>query len=225
VTAPDKVLLNGAVVTRGREGEVAEAVAIHEGKITAVGSTKDIRALAGAATSIVDLGGKTLLPGFYAAHDHFPSAGRVALYELDLNSPPMGTMRSVDDIVAALREKAARTPPGKWVVGRGYDDTLIRERRHPTRHDLDRASSDHRIMKDGKTLGPEERISTFAALRAVTLDAAWQNFEEKTKGSIEVGKLADLVILAENPLTADPARLKDIEILETIVGGNTCFTK
>jgi predicted amidohydrolase YtcJ len=145
VLAPDKVLLNGAVITMAREGEVAEAVAIREGKITALGSTKDIRALAEAATSILDLDGKTLLPGFYAAHDHFPSAGRVALYELDLNSPPMGSMRSVDDIVAALRDKATRTPPGKWVVGRGYDDTLVREQRHPTRHDLDRASTDHPI--------------------------------------------------------------------------------
>jgi predicted amidohydrolase YtcJ len=143
--APDKVLINGTIVTMTREGQTAEAVALRAGKISAVGSTKDIRALAGAATKIVDLQGKTVLPGLYAAHDHFPSAGRVALFEVDLNSPPMGTMRSIDDIVAALRQKAARTPPGKWVVGRGYDDTLVAERRHPTRHDLDRASTEHPI--------------------------------------------------------------------------------
>src|SRR5205814_8101820 len=73
------------------------------------------------------------------------SAGRVALDEVDLNSPPMGAMRSIDDIVAALREKAARTPAGAWVVGRGYDDTLVKEQRHPTRDDLDRASTEHPI--------------------------------------------------------------------------------
>jgi predicted amidohydrolase YtcJ len=537
---PDRVVLNGHVITMTREGEVAEAIAIREGRIAAVGTTKEIRAIAGPKTEVTDLGGKTVAPGFYAAHDHFPSAGRVALYEVDLNSPPMGSMRSVADIVDALREKAARTPPGKWVVGRGYDDTLIQERRHPTRDDLDRASTEHpiwivhtsghlgvansraltlaeitkdtpqpagglirkdastgeptgvieerttlvgrlvpgysqeqrlesvrfcdqqyltkgvtttviaggagnvvpdllearrrrwvhlranamlsggsgepapfeqvarrsplpefvrtsgvkiwhdgslqgftgylsrpyatqpegkrdyagypsrsrdklvemvknyhragyqiaihangdaaiddvlfafraaqaelprpdarhriehcqtpredqldaikelgitpsffvghvyywgdrhdsiflgperaarisplasavargirftihndtpvtpvdplllvwcsvnRLMKDGKTLGPEQRIGIYAALRAVTIDAAWQNFEEKTKGSIEAGKLADLVVLAENPLTADPLRLKDIKILETIVGGETCFPR
>lgn len=537
---PDRILVNGAVVTMAREGDTAEAIAIRDGKIAAVGTTNEVRALAGPNTSVVDLGGKTVLPGFYAAHDHFPSAGRVALYEVDLNSPPMGSMRTIDDIVSALKAKAERTPPGKWVVGRGYDDTLIKQQRHPTRHDLDRASTEHpiwivhtsghlgvansralalaeitsetsqpdgglirkdsatgeptgiieertalvgrlvpgysqeqrlesirfcdhqylakgvtttaiaggagnvvpdllearrrgwvhlranamlssgsgepapfeqvarrsqmpefvrtsgvkmfhdgslqgftgflsrpyatqpegkrdysgypsrsreklvemvknyhragyqiaihangdaaiddvlfafraaqaelprpdarhriehcqtpredqldrikelgitpsffvghvyywgdrhqaiflgperaarisplasalargvrftihndtpvtpvdplllvwcsvnRMMKDGTILGPEQRISPYAALRAVTIDAAWQNFEEETKGSLEVGKLADLVVLAENPLTSDPARLKDIEILETIVGGQTCFKR
>src|SRR5262245_3665264 len=145
VTAPDRIFVNATVVTMAKEGESVEAVAVRAGRIVAVGSTKDIRALAGPDTVVVDLHGKTLLPGFYAAHDHFPSSGRVALYEVDLNSPPMGSMRSVDDIVAALRDKAARTAPGRWVVGRGYDDTLINEQRHPTRSDLDRASSEHPI--------------------------------------------------------------------------------
>lgn len=141
----DRVFLNATVVTMAREGDVAEAVAVREGKIVAVGSNNAVRALVGPATKTIDLADKTLLPGFYAAHDHFPSAGRVALYDVDLNSPPIGTMRTMDDVVAALREKAARTPPGKWVLGRGYDDTLLREQRHPTRKDLDRASTEHPI--------------------------------------------------------------------------------
>lgn len=142
---PDRIFVNGTVITMMREGDIAEAVAIKDGKFTAVGTSADVRALVGPATKIVDLGGKTLLPGFYAAHDHFPSAGRVALYEVDLNSPPIGSIRNMEDIIAALRESAARVPPGKWVVGRGYDDTLIQEQRHPTRQDLDRASTEHPI--------------------------------------------------------------------------------
>jgi predicted amidohydrolase YtcJ len=142
---PEKILLNGNVVTMARPGEMAQAVAIQGDKIIAVGTNAEIRALAGAATKTIDLGGKTLLPGFYAAHDHFPSWGRVSLYQVDLNSPPIGTMRTLDDIVAALKEKASQTRPGQWVVGRGYDDTLIAERRHPTRQDLDRASTEHPI--------------------------------------------------------------------------------
>src|SRR4029079_2042435 len=63
----------------------------------------------------------------------------------DLNSPPMGSMRTIDDIVAALREKAMRTPPGKWLVCRAYDGVVIAELRHPPRHDLDRASTEHPI--------------------------------------------------------------------------------
>jgi predicted amidohydrolase YtcJ len=81
----------------------------------------------------------------------------------------------------------------------------------------------NRTTKDGRTLGEDQRISPFAALKAVTSDAAWQNFEEGVKGTIEVGKLADFVILAENPLTIDPAQIKDIRIVQTVVGGQTRF--
>src|SRR6185369_6743479 len=104
-TPADKILVNATVITMAREGDMAEAVAVHDGKIIAVGSNSDIRALAGPSTKTIDLSGKTLLPGFYAAHDHFPSSGRVALYDVDLNSPPIGAMRTMDDIVSALREK------------------------------------------------------------------------------------------------------------------------
>jgi predicted amidohydrolase YtcJ len=62
-------------------------------------------------------------------------------------------------------------------------------------------------------------------LKCVTSDSAWQNFEEKSKGTIAAGKLADFVVLAENPLAIDPARIKDISILETIVGGESVSKK
>src|SRR5688572_20503699 len=87
---PDKIFVNGSVVTMARPGATARAVAVKGDKILAVGTTEEIRALAGRGTKAIDLAGKTLLPGFYAAHDHFPSWGRVSLYQVDLNSPPIG---------------------------------------------------------------------------------------------------------------------------------------
>jgi len=83
----------------------------------------------------------------------------------------------------------------------------------------------NRLTKDGQILGPEQRINAFEALRTVTSDAAWQNFEEQSKGTIEEGKLADFVVLQENPLAVDATRLKDIVVLETIVGGETVFAR
>ena len=143
--APDAIFLNGSVITMATGVGVAEAVAVRGDRIVAVGSSARLRALAGQSTKVVDLGGKTLLPGFYAAHDHFPSAGRIALFDVDLNSPPIGTRRSIEEIVAALRARAEQTPAAQWIVGRGYDDTLVAEQRHPTRADLDRASTTHPI--------------------------------------------------------------------------------
>ena len=83
----------------------------------------------------------------------------------------------------------------------------------------------NRLTRDGRVLGPRERIPVMDALRAVTIDAAWQNFDEATRGSIEPGKFADFVVLAESPLTVDPVRLKDIAIVETVVGGRTVHRK
>ena len=145
--SPDVVLVNGSVVTLAGENNaaLAEAIAITGDRITAVGANQDIRTLTGAETEIVDVQGGVVLPGFIDAHGHFPSSGLIARHFVDLNSPPIGTVQTLDDIIARLAERAAATPPGEWVQGRGYDDTLVAEMRHPTRWDLDRASTDHPI--------------------------------------------------------------------------------
>ena len=79
--------------------------------------------------------------------------------------------------------------------------------------------SANRLTKSNKVLGADQRVAVAHALRAVTIDAAWQNFEEHKKGSIEPGKLADFVLLAENPTEGDPERIRKIPILKTIVAG------
>lgn len=83
----------------------------------------------------------------------------------------------------------------------------------------------NRRSASGAVIGPEQRVTPYQALRAVTANAAWQIKEEKTKGTLEVGKLADLVILERNPLQADPTTLKDIAVLETIKEGRTIFRR
>jgi hypothetical protein len=83
----------------------------------------------------------------------------------------------------------------------------------------------NRRTPSGMVIGAAERVSPYGALRAVTAHAAWQIKEEKTKGTLEVGKLADLVILERNPLAVDPATIKDIAVLETIKEGRTIFRR
>lgn len=144
-TSPDLILVGGTVLTMDSAATVAQAVAVRDGRIVAVGRDAAIRALAGSGTRVVELEGRTLAPGFFAPHDHFPGAGNVAVHLVDLNSPPIGRIETMAELIEALRERALQVPAGTWVVGRGYDDTLLREQRHPTRGDLDLVSTEHPI--------------------------------------------------------------------------------
>lgn len=84
-------------------------------------------------------------------------------------------------------------------------------------------SAVNRVSRSGQVIGENERITPEQAVKAITLDAAWQNHEEDIKGSITVGKLADLVILDANPLTVDPTNIKDIEVLATYKEGKLVY--
>jgi predicted amidohydrolase YtcJ len=81
----------------------------------------------------------------------------------------------------------------------------------------------NRITRGGAEIGPEQRVSAYEALKGITINSAYAYFEEDTKGSIKVGKRADLVILSENPLKGDAMKIRDIKVLETIKDGETIY--
>lgn len=145
VLLPDTVYLNGNVITMDGDERVVQAVAVKGDKIVAVGSDRDLRHLVGNDTKVVNLRGKTVVPGFIDAHSHFPSPGSVELYYANVSSPPVGPVENLDDLAAALRAKADETPAGEWIRARGYDQAQLAEQRHPTKEDLDRGSADHPI--------------------------------------------------------------------------------
>jgi len=138
------VFRGGAVVTLDGENRVVEALGVEGDRIGAVGSEAAVRAWAGADARVVELGGRALLPGFIDAHGHYPGAG-ISAHTADLNAPPIGAVEDLEDLVAALRMRAARVDAGDWVIGMGYDDTLLAEARHPARADLDRVSTEHPV--------------------------------------------------------------------------------
>ena len=82
-----------------------------------------------------------------------------------------------------------------------------------------------RRTRTGEVLGPEHRVDVMTALKAMTIWPAWQHFEEDEKGSIEVGKVADFVILSDNPLEVPESDLADIQIVETIKEGETVYRR
>ena len=85
------------------------------------------------------------------------------------------------------------------------------------------AAAVNRMTSDNNELGPEEKITPFQALKAITADSAWQYFEEDRKGTLEVNKFADLVILSDDPLEIEPSKITEIKVLETVKEGKTIF--
>ncbi|RYD48862.1 MAG: amidohydrolase, partial [Verrucomicrobiaceae bacterium] len=81
----------------------------------------------------------------------------------------------------------------------------------------------NRVSRSGQVIGADERVSPMEAIKAITINAAYANREEATKGSLEAGKLADLVIVDKNPLTVEPMAIKDIKVVETVKEGKTIY--
>ncbi|BBB31205.1 amidohydrolase [Neptunomonas japonica JAMM 1380] len=143
-TPGHRVFINGNIITVDDNNSIVEAISIRDGKIEAIDSNKNIRKLIQKGTQVTDLKGKTLLPGFIDAHSHFPSSGLTAI-SADLSPPPTGRTSSIALLLDSMRLQAAMTPPGKWLLGFGYDDSSLTEKRHPTRQELDSISSEHPI--------------------------------------------------------------------------------
>lgn len=112
-----------------------EAVGVTGGKIVYAGPLSGIDV--NDSTKQVDLKGKTMLPGFVDGHGHFPGQGTKDLYQLDLGSPPLGTMSSIADYQAALKPVCDADTNDEGVLAVGYDDTLITDMRHPTAADIE----------------------------------------------------------------------------------------
>jgi predicted amidohydrolase YtcJ len=144
----DAIYSGGNILTMvGDEPHYAEALAVKNGRILMVGTKSDAQRSQGPATKVIDLGGKTLLPGFIDAHGH------IVDYTLrgnspDLSPPPVSDVSSIEQLVAKMKPYVAANPPaaGKIAFGLGYDDSLLAERRHPTRADLDRISQEIPIL-------------------------------------------------------------------------------
>ena len=145
-----------------------------------------------------------IVPSFFAAHTFFWG---------DWHAQSFGD------------ERGSNISPVRWAIDRGVNFTVHNDA-PVVPPDIMRLVSItvNRKTRSDRVLGPHQRATVLEALNAVTLGAAYQYFEEDTKGSITIGKQADLVILGENPLTAGPAELEHIQILETFSRGRSVHT-
>jgi predicted amidohydrolase YtcJ len=140
--AADLILVNGHIITVDADDSEAQAVAIRDGHILAVGTDAEVEALRGRHAERIDLQGLTATPGLLDAHDHFSGGATDRLYVLDLSYPGV---QSVDDVVRKVAEKVAELEPGAWVLGRGWDEGKLKELRYLYAADLDSVSPDNPI--------------------------------------------------------------------------------
>ena len=135
----DRVLVNGNILTVDAHDSVAEAVAIRDGRIIAVGTDEEIEALTGPATDRIDLNGLTATPGLLDAHVHFSYGGLLKLTQADLSFPQV---KSIEDITRMVKERQATGTQGEWILGRGWDEGKLAERRYILASDIDPVSGE-----------------------------------------------------------------------------------
>ena len=137
-------LINGKIVTVDPDDTVHEAVAVRGNKILAVGSVEDIKGWVGPETEVVELGGKSVLPGFIDSHVHLVGAGRLAVKaekEVDIKY-----CDSVDEVLEKIRERAKATLKGEWVIGWGYLWSRFEEKRAPYARELDEVAPHNPVL-------------------------------------------------------------------------------
>jgi hypothetical protein len=134
----DVVLVNGTVLTVDASDSIAQAVAIAGGKIVAVGTNDAIRSRVGPATQLIDLRGRTATPGLIDTHVHFSEAD--ALFSVELSEAA-----SIAEVLEKVRAQVARSKPGEWVRGRGWDEGKFAERRYVTAADLDKVAPNNPV--------------------------------------------------------------------------------
>jgi len=138
-SSPELILHNANIYTSDPKQPKSQAIAISNGKIVAVGTDKDILYLSSSKTHKIDMGGKTITPGFIDAHSHPAYSGNAHLRNVDCD------LRSIKEIQDALKEASLKKPPGEWIFGFKYDDTKTAEGRYITRYDLDLITAEHPI--------------------------------------------------------------------------------
>jgi predicted amidohydrolase YtcJ len=145
----DRIWSGGPILTMNDKAMRAEAVAEAGGKIVAVGTKAEVMKLKGPNTQVIDLQGRTMLPGFFDAHGHVTLGGLQAL-SANLLAPPDGNVKDIPSLLQTLREWMAANEAAvrkvNLIVGFGYDNSTLAERRHPTREDLDTVSRDIPIL-------------------------------------------------------------------------------
>ena len=178
--AADTILYNGKIITVDENFSIAQALAISDGRVLQVGENRKIKKLAEPTTTLVDLGGKTVVPGFIDTHPHMihVGSGSAAVY--------LGNVKSIADIKETIAERVERTRPGRWIfttsIGnpRGVRELpgSLAENRWPTRHDLDEVAPENPVYIPTPWGGPKPAFLNSKALELMEISKETPEFDK-----------------------------------------------
>lgn len=150
---PDLILHHGKIITVDDRFSIRQALAVHGGSIMAVGSNDAVLKLRGPSTQVVDLAGRTVLPGLIDSHTH-PSGASMTEWD-----HPIPQMETIQDVLDYVRSRAAALPEGEWIQVRQVFITRLKEQRYPTREELDRVAPKHPVIF---STGPDASLNSLA---------------------------------------------------------------
>jgi predicted amidohydrolase YtcJ len=194
-TSPaDAIYFGGDILTMaGKDPEYAEAIVVADGKIAFLGTREAAMDYQGEGTQLIDLKGRTLLPGFIDTHGHMIYFGK-NMIDADLfGSTDMA------DLLARMKTHAVKTPEGAWIVGFGYGATKMAEKRHPTVEELDQVSADRPVMvvdSSGHLGAGNSALFKLMGLSAATPDPEGGNFMRKPGSTELAGPMEETALFA-----------------------------
>ena len=202
----DLLLKRGHIVTMGEGGTISETMAVRDGRILAIGDGDALADCVSARTQVLDLEGRTVLPGLIDVHTHTMEwVKSLVRGEIDVGYP---SVHSIAEIEQAVAERAAALPPGQWIRAAGWDDAKLTERRYITRHDLDRVSPNHPVYLvhvSGHLAAANSAALKLAHIGKDTPDPQGGVIERDQSGE-PTGVLKDTAMgLIETLLPGDPA--------------------
>ncbi len=183
VFGADLLLLNGKVVTVDADDSIVEAVAVKGDRIVATGSSAEMKKLAKKGAKIIDLKGRTVLPGIIDSHTH-PHNAAMNFLEIDCRGKGI---KGIKDIQTAVAKKAKEVKPGEWIQGSGYNDSKLAEKRQITRRELDEAAPKNPVCitsDTGHQCIVNSKALEIAGITKFTPDPAGGQIDKDAKGEL-----------------------------------------
>ena len=217
VMKADLILTGGSILTVDKNNSIHEAVAIINNKIAQVGSSEEIKKLQGPETKIIELCGRSVIPGFIESHIHTAVMGVNALA---IDCRP-SAVDSISDIQEAIFERTKNTPKGEWIRGWGYNDQYLKEQRNPNKWDLDKVAPDHPVMLTRVCNHISAHNSRSIEIANITNTNEYSH-ETFTR---ENGEISGVMLEEAHMAMFKAALLKEKEIVDGMVAANEMLLK